>query len=151
MCALWLHLTTHVIFHFVITATSHNCTNLMYDKTPPYDHPVNTTISLLRLLFCLPNEIPVISLFTTWLIRPARYCDQGPLFGFTSLYCLHNFTWLMGRLKLVSHVVQTHLVSEQGTHWTRQTKKIIILDDVSSLFVLSQCVSCSPARCFCTT
>ena len=57
----------------------------------------------------------------------------------------------MGPLQLVSHVVQnTFLVSKKRTG-ARQTKKITILDDVSSLFVLSQCVSCSPARCFCTT
>ena len=44
----------------------------------------------------------------------------------------------------------TVLVSKKRTG-TRQTKKITILDDVRSLVVLSQCVSCSPASCFCTT
>ena len=51
----------------------------------------------------------------------------------------------MGPLQLVSHVVQKHLVGEQETHWD---KEITILEDVSSLFVLSQCVSCTTAKVF---
>ena len=53
----------------------------------------------------------------------------------------------MGPLQLVSHVVQEHLAGEQETHWDKTNN----LDVVSLLFDLSQCVPCSPARCFCTT
>ena len=48
-----------------------------------------------------------------------------------------------------SRGAETLLVSNKRTVTRkRKTKKITILNDVRSLFVLSQCVSCSPGMCF---
>ena len=68
------------------------------------------------------------------------------------LFCLFAFLqhWT-GPLQLAIHVVQNHHAREQEKHWEKTTKEIIILKDLSPLFVLSKCLSCSPVWRFCTT
>ena len=50
-----------------------------------------------------------------------------------------------GYLQLVVRVVQNRYTGKQEMPGTRQKKEILILNDISSLFVLSQYVPCSPA------
>ena len=59
--------------------------------------------------------------------------------------CSSPFTWY------AIHVVQNHRAWEQEKHLEKTTKEIIILKDLSPLFVLSKCLSCSPVWRFCTT
>ena len=54
----------------------------------------------------------------------------------------------MGPSQVASHMVQKHVAGEQETNWDKTNKEITILDDLSSLFVLSQCVSCSRSILF---
>ena len=61
-----------------------------------------------------------------------RYLVIGP--------CIQSFEWY-----------KTGLLENKRCNGRRQIKEITILNDVSSLFVLSQCVACSPKRWFCTT
>ena len=76
-------------------------------------------------------------------VREAFYdCPKTPSLGKTSHEVLYAFINLIGPLHLAIHVVQRNpvmLVSKNRTR-RRQTKKITTFDDVSLLFVLSQCV-----------
>ena len=93
----------------------------------------------------------LMTLFTSssfvfdWVISDLRL-SQTLSQGKTSRDVLYAFINLIGPLQLAIHVEQKKtvmLVSKNRTG-RRQTKKITIFNDVSLLFVLSQCVSCSP-------
>lgn len=60
-------------------------------------------------------------------------------------------TRILGPFYQVIHVVQNQHTREQEGNLEKTTKKNTILNDVSSLFLLSQCVPSSLAWRFCTT
>ena len=51
---------------------------------------------------------------------------------------------------IVTHMWQNRHDGEQGTHWEKTKREITLLNGVSSLFLLPQCIPCS-AWWFCTT
>ena len=99
----------------------------------------------------ISSSSALMTLFTSssfvfdWVISVLRL-SQTPSLGKTSHEVLYAFINLMGPLHLAIHVVQKNPVMRVSKNRTRrrQTKKITIVNDVSLLFVLSQCVSFSP-------
>lgn len=70
---------------------------------------------------------------------------------FTLQVSLTMITRILGPFYQVIHVVQNQHTREQEGNLEKTTKKNTILNDVSSLFLLSQCVPSSLAWRFCTT
>ena len=68
------------------------------------------------------------------------------MFSVEDLFLYITCKAAIGPVQLVIHGVQNCHAGTGG----RQTKEITILNDVSSLFVFSQCVLCFPAWRFCT-
>ena len=62
--------------------------------------------------------------------------------------CIPNVIGPKFAAYIQSHGTKTAMLGCKRCTGTKQTKKITILNDVSSLFVLSQCVSCVPTWWF---
>ena len=100
----------------------------------------------------ISSSSALMTLFTSssfvfdWVISVLQL-PQTPSPGKISREVLYAFINLIDPLQLAIHVVQKKKpvmqVSKNRTA-RRQTKKITIFNDVSLLFVLSQCFSCYP-------